>query len=144
MVVRQSSLQAEKLFTLEIVTPRKVVFKGEVTSFSAPGAVGGFQVLYNHAPLLSALQIGEVKFISSGGTEQRYATSGGFVEVKDNHVVMLAETAERANEIDVDRASAAQMRAQQRLTEKPPSLDVDRAHAALMRAMNRLRIAHKV
>ncbi len=134
---------AEKSFILEIVTPRKIAFKGEVTSFSAPGVMGGFQVLYNHAPLLSALQVGEVKLISAEGGEKRFATSGGFVEVKDNHVVMLAETAERADEIDVERAKAAQGRAQKRLKEKQPDLDIERATAALAKAMNRLRIAQR-
>lgn len=134
---------AEKSFVLEIVTPRKMAFKGEVTSFSAPGAIGGFQVLYNHAPLLSALQVGQVKLISADGGEQRFATSGGFVEVKDNHVVMLAETAERAVEIDVERAKASRGRAQKRLKEKQLDLDFERARAALARAMNRLRIAQR-
>ena len=133
---------ADKSFTLEIVTPRKTVFKGEVVSFSAPGVLGGFQVLHNHAPLLSELQVGEVKFIEASGKEARYATSGGFVEVKDNHVVMLAETAERADEIDVQRAQSAQTRAKGRLPDK--TTDLDRAHAALARAMNRLRISRKV
>ena len=128
---------------LEIVTPCKVVFKGEVTSFAAPGVIGGFQVLYNHAPLLSGLQAGEVKFISADGAEQRFATSGGFVEVKDNHVVMLAETAERGSEIDIERAKAARERAGKRLAEKQPDLDIERARAALARAMNRLRIAQR-
>lgn len=135
---------AEKSFSLEIVTPRKVVFKGEVASFSAPGILGGFQVLYNHAPLLSALQVGEIKFTSIDGKEVRYATSGGFVEVKDNHVVTLAETAERADEIDVERAKAAQERAQKRLMEKSKDIEIDRAHIALARAINRLRIVERV
>lgn len=134
---------AEKSFTLEIVTPRKMVFKGEVSSFSAPGVVGGFQVLYNHAPLLSSLQIGEVKFVDAGGREVRYATSGGFVEVKDNHVVLLAETAERADEIDVARAKAAEERARKRLADTSKDIDVARAQAALARAVNRLRIAQR-
>jgi len=132
---------AEKSFTLEIVTPRKVVFKGDVVSFSAPGVLGGFQVLYSHAPLLSELQIGEVKFVDANGKEARYATSGGFVEVKNNHVVMLAETAERSDEIDIERAKAAQARAQKRLSEK--DADLDRASVALARAINRLRTVQR-
>lgn len=140
----QNSGQAEKTFTLEIVTPRKMVFKGEVTSFSAPGVVGGFQVLYNHAPLLSALQVGEVKYVDTQGREVRYATSGGFVEVKDNHVVLLAETAERADEINTERAKAAEARAHKRLAEKNKDTDVVRAQAALARALNRLRVAQRV
>jgi len=132
---------AEKTFHLEIVTPRKVVFSADVTSFSAPGVVGGFQVLKSHAPLLSAIQVGEVKVTDTAGTETRYATSGGFVEVRENHVVMLAETAERAEEIDRKRAEEAKNRAQKRITEKRLEIDVDRARAALARAFNRLKVA---
>lgn len=135
---------AEKSFTLEIVTPRKMVFKGEVSSFSAPGVMGGFQVLYNHAALLSNLQIGEVKYVDSNGREVRFATSGGFVEVKENHVVLLAETAERADEIDTERAKAAEQRARKRLAERSKDIDSDRAQAALARALNRLRVAGKI
>lgn len=134
---------AEKSLTLEIVTPRKMVFKGEVISFSAPGVVGGFQVLYNHAPLLSSLQVGEVKYTDANGRDIRYATSGGFVEVKENHVVLLAETAERADEIDVERAKAAEARAHKRLAEKSKETDVERAQVALARALNRLRITQQ-
>lgn len=134
---------AEKSLLLEIVTPRKVIFKGEVTSFSAPGVMGGFQVLYNHAPLLAALEVGEAKLTTVSGKEERYATSGGFVEVKDNHIVMLAETAERSDQIDVERARAAKERAQKRLAERRPDVDLARARAALLRAINRLKITQK-
>lgn len=134
---------SDKAFSLEIVTPRKVVYSGEVTSFSAPGVVGGFQVLYNHAPLLSAIGVGEVKLIDAQGTEVHYATSGGFVEVKSNHVVMLAESAELPAEIDTQRAESAKQRAQKRLAERQPDIDLDRAKIALARAVNRLKIAQR-
>ena len=100
---------AEKVFKLEIVTPRKVVFSGDVVSFSAPGTMGGFQVLFNHAPLLSEIGVGEVKLVDPEGNVRRYATSGGFVDVKKNHAVMLAETVERVDEIDAARAEAARI-----------------------------------
>lgn len=132
---------ADKILQLEIVTPRRVVFKGEVTSFSAPGVVGGFQVLYNHAPLLSSLEIGEVKIKEVGGTEFHYAISGGFVEVRENHILLLAETAERTDEIDAERAKASRDRAQKRMAEKKPDIDFERARLALYRALNRLKIA---
>ena len=135
---------AEKLFQLEIVTPKETVFSATVESFSAPGVVGGFQVLKSHAPLLSSIRIGEAKIVDSQGKEWRYATSGGFVEVRDNKVVMLAETAERAEEIDAKRADAARERAQKRITEKKIETNVERATIALQRAMNRLKVAHHV
>jgi F-type H+-transporting ATPase subunit epsilon len=134
---------AEKEFQLEIVTPRRVVFQAPVTSFSAPGVVGGFQVLRSHAPLLSTIGVGEVKIIDAKGRELHYATSGGFVEVHDNKVVLLAETAEEAHEIDVKRAEAARDRAFKRISEKKIETDIERARAALQRALNRLRVAQR-
>jgi len=131
----------DKVLQLEIVTPRRIVFKGEVTSFSAPGVVGGFQVLYNHAPLLSSLKIGEVKIKNVNGTEFHYAISGGFVEVRENHILLLAETAERTDEIDAERAKASRDRAQKRMAEKKSNIDFERARFALYRALNRLKIA---
>lgn len=132
---------AEKSFHLEIVTPKKVILSTIVSSFTAPGVMGGFQVLKSHAPLLSAISIGEVKVIDEGGTETRFATSGGFVEVRENKVVMLAETAERADEIDVKRAEAARDRAKKRLEEKRIEIDLERVKISLNRATNRLKVA---
>ena len=135
---------AEKIFKLEIITPKKVVFSGDVTSFSAPGVLGGFQVLKSHAPFLSSLSIGEVKVVDAAGNESRYATSGGFVEVHENKVILLAETAERSDEIDVQRAEAARERARKRLAKKRAEIDDNRARLALYRAMNRLKVADQL
>jgi F-type H+-transporting ATPase subunit epsilon len=130
-------------FHIEIVTPRKVIFNGEVNSFSAPGIEGGFQVLFSHAPLLSTIGIGEVRITTKENTEHRYSTSGGFVEVKNNKLVMLAETIERLDEIDVKRAEAAKERAMARLKERKPETEVERADVALQRALNRIRLAQR-
>ena len=132
---------ADKILQLEIVTPRRIVFKGEVISFSAPGVVGGFQVLYNHAPLLSLLKIGEVKIKEASGPEFHYAISGGFVEVRENRILLLAETAERTDEIDAVRAKASRDRAKERMATKKQDIDFERARLALYRALNRLKIA---
>ena len=131
----------DKPFTLQIITPSRVVFSGEAVGISAPGVEGGFQVLCDHAALLSALEPGRMKVLNADGSEVVYATSGGVFEVFDNTVVVLAETAERADEIDVKRARAAQERAEQRLRDHGPELDVDRASMSLRRALNRLRVA---
>jgi|WetSurMetagenome_2_1015567.scaffolds.fasta_scaffold251038_2 F-type H+-transporting ATPase subunit epsilon len=131
---------ADKILQLEIVTPRRVVFKGDVTSFTAPGVVGGFQVLHDHAPLLSSLKIGEVKIKEGSGAEFHYAVSGGFVEVCENRILLLAETAERADEIDAERAKASRDRAEKRIAEKKTDIDYERARLALYRALNRLKI----
>ncbi len=135
---------ADKAFKLEIVTPRKVVYNGDVVSFSAPGTMGGFQVLFNHAPLLSEIGVGEVKIQDPQGNDLRYATSGGFVDVKQNHVVLLAETAEHSTEIDKARAEASKDRAQKRIAEHKEECDVARAQASLSRALNRLKVARNV
>lgn len=134
---------AEKTFTLEIVSPKKVVFSGDVVSFSAPGVMGGFQVLYNHAPLLAAIGVGEVKVKDPEGRENRYATGGGFVDVVHNRVTLLADSVEKSTEIDVARAEAAKQRALKRLSEHHPDTDIDRARVALARALNRLRLHHQ-
>jgi len=131
----------DRTFHLEIITPKRIVFKGEVTRLSAPGVVGGFQVLYNHAPLLSSLEIGKVKIIDANGNEYKYAISGGFVEVRENNAILLADTAERADEIDVERVKAARDRAQKRIAEKNPDTDIELTKLALYRAKNRLKIA---
>jgi len=131
---------AEKVFNLDIVTPTKTVFSGEVQSFSAPGEAGGFQILFNHAPFLSSITVGQVKVIDPAGAESRYAISGGFVEVNNNKVILLAETAERSDEIDVQRAEQAKDRAARRLQEEE-RVDEERARVALARAINRLKIA---
>ncbi len=130
-----------KTFQLEIVTPRKMVFGGEVESFSAPGVMGGFQVLVGHAPMLAEIGIGEVSVRDAGGTTTRYATSGGVVEVKKNHVILLAETAEKDDQIDRARAEAAAERAKKRIGERSGETDVERARIALHRALNRLKVS---
>ena len=130
-----------KEFDLEIVTPKRVVFNAQVNSFSAPGVMGGFQVLHSHAPLLSNLTIGEVKVIDVEGKEIHYATSGGFVEVRNNKVVMLADTAERSDEIDVERAKASVTRARERISTRQDGVDIERARVSLLRALNRLKVS---
>ena len=133
----------ETPFKLEIVSPRRVVFTGDATSVSLPGAVGGFQVLHAHAPLLSSLVVGTMKLRTTGGDEVLYATSGGFVEVRNNVVTVVVESAERADEIDVDRARHSAERAQERLRSRSADIDVSRAEASLARALNRLHVAER-
>lgn len=131
----------DKPYKLEIVTPRKIIFSGEVVSFSAPGVKGNFQVLFDHAALLSAICTGEIKVSTKEKNEIRYATSGGFVEVKDNTAILLAETIEMQEEIDIQRAEDAKARALKRIKERKPGTDLARAEAALQRALNRIRVA---
>jgi F-type H+-transporting ATPase subunit epsilon len=132
---------ADKTFHLEIISPRRIVFKGEVLSFTAPGVDGGFQVLHSHAPMLASVKIGIVKLIDVSGKENQYAISGGFVEVRENNVILLAETAEHVDEIDVERGKAARERALKRIEERSPDTDMERAKLAFSRAVNRLKVA---
>lgn len=136
---------ADKTFHIEIVTPRAVVFQGEVISATLPGVVAPFQVLHNHAPILTALETGDLIIVDSAGKEHHYATSGGFAEMKKNRLTVIAETVEGSGEIDSQRAERARLRAEDRVRQArlshDGSIDGERAEAALARALNRLKVA---
>ncbi|AVX19551.1 ATP synthase F1 subcomplex epsilon subunit [Carboxydocella sporoproducens DSM 16521] len=134
---------AENTIKLEVVTPDRKVVSEEVEMVVAPAAEGYLGILANHAPLITSLQIGVLKY-TAGGQEQKLAISGGFLEVKDNRAVVLAEAAERPKEIDVQRALAAKERAERRLAERSADIDMVRAEVALKRALNRLKVAGKI
>ena len=136
---------------LRILTPSRIVFQtdsgfeGDAIAIRVPGSLAPFEVLPRHAPIISALDIGEVR-ISRGSAadplHEYLAISGGVIEVRRDEVILLANAAEWANEIDVARAEAARDRARERLRRSAsPDIDVARAQAALARALNRLRVA---
>lgn len=128
-------------FQLDIVTPEKTIYSGEVEQIQAPGVDGGFGVLSHHQPMLAALAIGQVAFTQADGIDQKMAISGGFANVSRDGMTVLAETAEMAEEIDIARARAAFARARQRLDNRDDEdVDMDRAQAALSRAFWRLRV----
>jgi F-type H+-transporting ATPase subunit epsilon len=128
---------------LEVVTPEKIVVSEEAQIVMAPGVLGEFGVLIGHTPFLTALKKGAVRFNDSKGDEHSIFVSGGFAEVLPGQVTILAESAERRRDIDVERARAALERAQKRLAEMRAKEEIDftRAQAALQRAILRLRIA---
>lgn len=129
-----------KKFNLEIITPSKSVFNDSVVSATFPGALGEFQVLFNHADLMSVIEIGRLR-IEKDGETLLFATSGGTVEVKNNKVLFLAETVEESSLIDLERAKRALERAQERLkSENRSEVDFSRAEAALQRALNRIKV----
>jgi F-type H+-transporting ATPase subunit epsilon len=132
-------------FQLEIVTPEKKVVDTAAEEVQIPGKNGYLGILPGHAPLITELAVGEIMYRErSGSTEQRLAVAWGFAEVLPNKVTILAETAERPSEIDVDRARKAKERAEQLLTNGDPHVDVERALDALHRAETRLDVvAHK-
>lgn len=129
---------------LDIVTAERVVYSEEVDMIVAPGAEGQLGILPHHAPLMTTLQAGELR-VKRGGEEDSLAISGGFLEVRPDRVIVLADTAERAGEIDMARAEAAKQRAEQRLVDRrAPGLDEARVETALRRAMARLTVVEKV
>ena len=135
-----------KTLHVDIVTPSKTAFEGEVQSITIPGTLGNFQVLYNHAPLMSSFEIGLIKIVTEQGEQKLFATSGGTVEVLDNKVIVLAESFESPEEIDTQRAEEAKNRAKKRIAKETEEKDIDilRAELALRRAINRLKIVKKL
>jgi F-type H+-transporting ATPase subunit epsilon len=128
---------------LEIITPEKPVFNDEVESVTIPGTMGGFQILKDHAPLISSFEIGVVK-VKGNSKENFFATAGGTVEVNKNKVLVLADSIEKVSDIDEDRAQKAKQRAEERLRKKnDEEIDEARARAALNRALNRLNAVQK-
>lgn len=126
-----------KKLLLEIVTPDRKVLSQDVDYVGAPGALGEFGVLPNHIPFLSALGVGNLYYKDAGKTHYVFV-SGGFAEVSPEKVTILAEAAEKAAEIDVERARKAQDRAQQRLVRTQEKIDYARAQAALRRSLARM------
>ena len=128
------------LLTLEVATPARLVVAETVHEAVIPGSQGYFGVLPGHAPLLATLGIGELMY-RQGHTQYYLALTGGFAEVRNDKVIILAENAERPVEIDRERALRARERAEHRLTGRAGDIDFARAQAALMRALIRLQVA---
>jgi len=127
----------------ELVSPERIVYSDDgVEMVIAPGADGELGILPNHAPLLTALGIGELR-IRKGEEEESFAVGGGFLEVLANRVIVMADVAELAEEIDVARAEAARERAERRCREAPEGLDMARCQAALRRSSVRLKVARR-
>ncbi|WP_028559242.1 F0F1 ATP synthase subunit epsilon [Paenibacillus pinihumi] len=126
-------------FLLEIVTPERKVYAQDVDMVSVKGIEGEFGILPNHIPFVTPLQIAPV-VIKKDRQEEYIAVNGGFVEVRKDKVVILAESAERQNDIDLDRAMAAKNRAEQRLKAKQDEFDFRRSELSMQRAMNRINV----
>jgi F-type H+-transporting ATPase subunit epsilon len=126
---------------LEIVTSERTVFSGDVDMVTIPGSEGVMGVLPNHAPVLSTLRPGELR-IKIGQEVQEFAIGGGFVDIHDNRVIILADSAERADEIDIARAEAARARAAELLKNPPPNKeDLFKLKASLRRNTVRINVA---
>ncbi len=128
---------------LEIITPEKIIYKDSVDSITVPGTKGMFQVLKDHAPLMSTIEIGVITLKKSD--ENTYlTTAGGTIEVLHNNVLILADSVEVIDDIDIDRAERAKTRAEENLTrKKEKEIDGVRAEFALKRAINRINAREK-
>ena len=129
-------------FSVEIVTPIKVLNQENVSYIRCPGLDGSFGVMIKHRECVIALDVGEIKIKTDGNTEW-YATSGGFAEIGSTKVELLLESIEKSNEIDVKRAAEALERAKDRKNNPQEKIDNIRLEASLTRAMNRLRVSKK-
>ena len=128
---------------LDIVTPDHLVAHDAVTAVTLPGKNGYLGILPGHAPLLTELAPGDLEY-TSGGNQHALAVNWGFAEVLGDRVIVLVQSAERAEEIDVERAEKAKARAEERLKRfNDPQVDMERARKALARAIARLEAAHK-
>lgn len=133
----------ERRFHLEIRTPQKLIYDGDVSSVKAPGELGSFEILPGHIPFLTVLETGEIR-IREIDTPQSLAVSGGVFEVLRTGVTVLSDTAEWAHEIDVERAETALQRAQEHLASGDSGINRERAEAALERAKNRVKVANSL
>jgi F-type H+-transporting ATPase subunit epsilon len=129
-----------KTIKVSIVTPDGPVYEADVEMVSAKAQSGELGILPGHIPMVAPLNIGAVR-LKKGGSTELVAVSGGFLEVRPDQVTILAQAAERAEDIDVERAKAAKERAERRLQSKQDDIDFKRAELALKRAINRLNVA---
>ena len=128
---------------LEIVTPERLAYSDEVDAVVLPGSEGEMGVLPHHAPLVSTLGVGELR-IRKGGNEESFAIVGGFVQVRPDKVVVMAETADLASEIDLEKAEEARREAERALESGyHEGADLSAARAALQQALLRIRVAER-
>ena len=125
---------------LEIVTPDRALVREEADELQLPGSEGYLGVLPGHTPLLTSLKVGELWY-RVGAEKHYFAIAGGFVEILPDRVVVLAQIAESAHEIDIARAEAAKRRAEERLGRPSAELDFERARVAMMKSLIRLQVA---
>jgi len=129
-------------FRLEIVTAERLVYSDDIDALVAWGVEGQLGILPHHAPLMTMLQPGDL-MIRKGKEEEYLAISGGFLEVRPDKVIVLADACERAEEIDIARAEEAKRRAQETMKAAPLSVEAAAAEAALRRSLARLKVSEK-
>ena len=136
-------MELSSALSLELVTPDRSIVHESVDEVQIPGSQGYLGVLPGHTPLLTTLQVGELSF-RRGGERSFVSVAFGFAEILPDRVTVLAQIAERAETIDVDRAEAARRRARERLAGSTTNVDFERARVALLKSLVRLQVASKV
>jgi F-type H+-transporting ATPase subunit epsilon len=131
-------------FRLEIVSVERVNFEDDVNVLVVPGVEGQLAVLAHHAPLMTVIRPGEMIIRRTGAEDINWAIGGGFLEVRPDKVIVLADSCEQATEIDIERAQEAKRRAEESLTQKVSEGQAAQAQAALQRALVRLAVAEKI
>ena len=131
-----------KFVNLEILTPFGIYLKDKVDLINIPSSKSVLGILPNHAPLVADILLGSIEIISNNKREY-YATTGGVIYVKKDKVVLLVDTIEKGDEIDLARAIASKNRAEDRLSSSDANIDIKRARASLARAINRIKIKEK-
>lgn len=128
---------------LEVITAERQVLSDDVNTVVAPGVDGELGILPHHAPLITMLKPGEL-LIRKDSQEIYLFVSGGFLEVRPDKIIILADNCERCEEIDIERAEAAKHRAEERVKTRTPDVDTARAQAALLRSLVRLKVAERI
>ncbi|MGB9664727.1 MAG: ATP synthase F1 subunit epsilon [Ignavibacteria bacterium] len=135
---------SDKLLYLEIVTPSKIIFSGYVKSVTVPGEIGSFQILYNHAPIISNLTIGELKVIDENRNADYYAMSGGFVMVLKNRVTVISDSLQKANEIDVNKVKDEMIKTKNELRTRRKTENVEELERKLAQLKNLINVSQRV
>lgn len=135
---------SNKTLYLEIVTPSKIIFSGNVISVTVPGELGSFQILYNHAPIISNLTIGEIKIKTISGEIFHFAANGGFVMVFKNRVTIVSDSLINAKEIDLKKNQEELTKLKEEIKEKRKSGNVETLETKIAQIENQIRIASKL
>jgi len=135
---------SNKLLYLEIVTPSKIIFSGNVKSVTVPGELGSFQILYNHAPIISNLTIGEVKVVKEDDNIDYYATNGGFVMVFKNRVTVISDSLIKAENIDVNSVKTELIKTEEELKSKRRIENVESLETKVNQLKNQIKVSQRV
>lgn len=134
---------SDKSLFLEIVTPSKIIYSGNVKTVTVPGELGSFQILYNHAPIISNLTIGEIKIVDENDSVSYYATNGGFLMVFKNRITIISDSILKAEEIDAKKDENDLMKLKEELIQKRKTQDVSNLEIKIAQLQNRIRVSNR-